>query len=167
LHRLIAERDCAAAHQFTRDRRLGREMEIGEQDEIASQVAKLGALRLLDLQHHPRATPYGRGRSDCLSASRAVLVVSETAARPGAVLHQHAMAVIDEDRGARRRQRDAPLIRLYFGRHSDDHRSSVLSVARMGAQKLWRTGYRNLTSAFAPRLMAVSGRKDPCRRKSR
>ena len=136
LHRLVAERGRAAAHEFARERRFGGQMEIGEEHQIAAQEAEFGALRLLDLEHHPRAFPYRGGRSHDLRAGGAILAVAEAAAGAGAALHQHAMVVAAKGGGAGRRQRDAPLVRLYLGGYSDDHvRTNPFSRALAGGSR--------------------------------
>src|SRR6266436_4992766 len=50
MHRLVGECRRAAAQQLTCKRRLGSQMEIGEEHEVAPQETKFGMLRLLDLE---------------------------------------------------------------------------------------------------------------------
>ncbi len=103
LHGLVAERGSAATHELARERRLGGQMEIGEENQAAPQEAEFGALRLLDLEHHRRARPHRGGRPQDLRAGGAILGVAEAAAGSGPALHQHAMVVTAKGGGAGRR----------------------------------------------------------------
>ena len=83
---------------------------------------------LLDLEEEVRLGPHRLGRPEARPELR-VVVVAKAAARPGAGLDEHLVAVVDEGMDAGRRERDALLAGLDLLRHADDHREPLLHVA--------------------------------------
>ncbi len=75
LHRLVGDTGDLAIDERLCERRIGREVEVGEQHEAGAEQGEFLLPRLLDLDHHVGAFPYrGRGRHD-LGARPAVLLV--------------------------------------------------------------------------------------------
>ena len=71
-------------------------MQIGEQDLARGELAALGELRLLDLDHQIRGGEDLGRRCGDLGAGRLVMRVFEADASPGARLNQHLMASIHQ-----------------------------------------------------------------------
>src|SRR5215216_5374903 len=92
----------------------------------------LRRLRLLDLQDQVGFVPQGRGVADGSGALRLVLGVGDRAALARPRLDQHLVAVLGELAGAGGGERDAVLVLLELGRHSDPHAgaSSRISTSK-------------------------------------
>ncbi len=117
---LVGDRRDSAFDQRPRELLVGRQVEIGEEDEALAQALVLPRDRLLHLQQQFRLAPGLVDRHD-LSADRLVRRVREGAARSRARLDEHVVPLLDELAGPRRRQRDAVLVGLDLLCDADPH----------------------------------------------
>src|SRR5215472_5620349 len=118
---LVAKRAHVPLHEFTRESLVGCQVEVGKENFPGLEVAKLRALRLLDLEHHIRTLPELARRAHDEGTRRAILAVGKSAAHPGAALDDHSMAVSTESSSAGRGQRYASFVGLDFSGNSDKH----------------------------------------------
>ena len=120
LDRLIRDARRARALQAARQLGLGREVQVGEQRLPLAQQLDLRGLRLLDLQHQlrlARTPPAASGDDRARPAPE--LLVGDRAALARAGLHEHLVPARAQLAHARRRDRDAVLVRLIsVGRRS-------------------------------------------------
>ncbi len=138
-HGLVGDADGAARDEILRLVRIGREMQVGEQDLPVAQHLALDRLRLLHLDDHVGGGEHlGRGSGD-FRARLAVRVVVHSDALTGVVLDDHLVAVRHRFAHAARHEADAIFENLDFLGDADAH--GICSG--LGA------GQRRLAAAFA------------------
>ena len=120
LDRLVRDGGDAAVDERPRQRLVGGDVQVGEEDEALAQPAVLGRDRLLHLQQQLRAAPDLVDRRDP-GAVRLVVGVGELAPRAGAGLDDDLVAALDELARPGRRQRDAVLLGLDLLGDADAH----------------------------------------------
>ena len=133
---LVGNRGAAALEQSLGLRRIGREVQVREQDLPFAQHRAFRRLRLLHLDHH-----VGRGKHRArvgqhFGTRLAVAVVVATDASAGAALHQHIVAVVRGFTHRRRRHAHAVLVILDFRGHADSHRRGSFAGAHRDAVRI-------------------------------
>ncbi len=124
LQRLVGEGTHAAREEHPRELRVGREVQVREQDLVGTQEVVLGGERLLHLEDQLRPSPH-RGRVGQRRAGVAVEAVGQARAVARAVLHHHRVSVRHQRADAARRERDAVLLLFDLARDADDHARGV------------------------------------------
>src|SRR5262249_44216079 len=133
----------AAVHERTRERLVGRDVEIGEEDEPFPEPRVLGLDRLLDLEEKVGLAPGLIDRDDA-GAGSLVLLVAEGAAIPCGRLDETLVPALDQLAGACRCERHAVLVGLDLLRNADSQGPETLSLRR-GNTKSRRTWLRSAT----------------------
>jgi hypothetical protein len=101
--------------------RVGREVEIGEEQQPLLHPRVLGLDGLLDLDDHLGIGPHVVGRRDDLGARALVQRVIEARALARAPLHDDPVPGVGQRARARRREPHAVLVVLNLLGESDDH----------------------------------------------
>jgi hypothetical protein len=119
--RLVGDRDGAGAQQPLGLRRIGGEMQIGEQQLVLAQRADLIGLRLLDLDDQLGDSEYiGRPRQNTRAGGLIGAIVKANR-RPGAALDDDLMPLMHELANAAGHQADPVLVGFYFLWYADQH----------------------------------------------
>ena len=132
LDRLVRDGGGAGREQRIGARRGRREVQVGEEGHVRSHQRVLGLDRLLDLDQQLGRTPHLLDRVDDARTGKAVRVVVEAGALPGAGLHQHVVAAADQLVGAGGRERDPVLVVLDLRGDADVHKVTVITVPCTG-----------------------------------
>ena len=126
LDRLVGDGAHAALDEHARQRLVGGEVEIREEDELRAHMAELFAARLFHHEHELRR-PRDVGGAE-MRARGDVGGVVDAAAASGAALDDHLVAVRNERCRAARRERDAILVGLDLLRDADSHLVMLLTT---------------------------------------
>ena len=120
-HRLIGDAGRARRHEVARLRKIGRKMQVGEQDLPAPEPLALFRERLFDLHDHLGVSEHVRPGRDDLSPSADVFLIRRPRAEAGRRLDDDFMPVMDElgDRG--RGHADPEFVVLDFLGNADEH----------------------------------------------
>ncbi len=118
---LVGDGGDAAVDERPRQRLVGGDVEVGEEDEPLAQPRVLGRDRLLHLEQQLGLAPDLVDRRRSARRPRSYCVVREGAARPRRRLDEHLVAALDELARAGRRQRDAVLVGLDLLGDADPH----------------------------------------------
>ena len=94
LHRFIGDARDALFQQLVGEAPVGRQMQIGEEQEVTAQEFVFRLDRLFDLDDQLRR-PGGGGFGHDLGARGAIFFVGDGTAKTGAAFHQHAVAASD------------------------------------------------------------------------
>ena len=132
LDRLVRHGRDAAVDERPRERLVGGNVQVGEEDEALAQAAVLGRDRLLHLQQQLRTLPDLVDRADP-GAVRLVVGVRELAAGSGTGLDDDFVAVLDELARPGGGQRDSILLGLDLLGDADAHWPRNLSVRNVRA----------------------------------
>ena len=157
-HRLVRDAHRLALDQIRGLLRVRSEVEVGEQNLPLAQHGALAGQRFLDLDDHLRPL------EDHLRALRdgrahlGVLGIIDADARPGAVLHNHVVAMQDHLVHAVRRESHAVLVILDFFWNPDEHRDGLLFCETSGESPAPRPCRR--APSFSSRLPAHGLRGD-------
>ena len=115
--------------QRARERLVGGDVQVREEDQPFAEPPVLGLDRLLDLEDEVGALPDLVDRDDA-RADALVVGVRERAADAGARLDRDLVAVVDQLERAGRRQRDAVLVGLDLLGDADPHAGGSLQPGR-------------------------------------
>ena len=119
LHGLVGDPGGAGVDERVGHRRVGGEVEVGEQHQIGPEVAELRRLGLLDLAHQTGALPDLRRGGHDRGARPPVLVVGDARGDARAGLDQHLGPGVQQLADAVRRDGDAVLLGLDLTGHPD------------------------------------------------
>ena len=123
-HRLVGDAGGARCDQPFGLRRVGGEMQIGEQHLALAQHRDLVRLRLLHLDDHVGGGEHlRRGRRAIARAGRPIGSSSKPMPAPAPCLDQHLMAVMDQLAHAAGHEPDAVFVGLDLLRNADQHDS--------------------------------------------
>ena len=137
-HSLVGDGYAAGVDESLGLHRVGRQVQVGEQDLVGTQHGSLDRLRLFDLDDHVGALEDLFGGVDDLGAGGLVHLVVQADLGGAVTLHHDLMAVGDQvaDRG--RRQSDAVLVDLDLFGDADQHgfssQGTVVAVTSGGWQ---------------------------------
>ena len=120
LDRLVRNSPDAAVDECARQRLVGGDVQIREEDEIFAQPRILDRDRLLHLEEQLRLLP-DVVEGDDLRARAHVVVVRHRASVAGRRLDEHVVPLLHELARARRRERDAVLVGLDLLGNADPH----------------------------------------------
>ena len=140
LDRLVGDAGGARVAEATGQLRIGRQVQVGEEQLAGAQHLDLDRLRLLDLDHHLGLGEDGGRVGDDAGALGLEVGVGDRAALAGASLDQHLVAVLDHLAHAGRGDRDPVLVGLDLCRYADPHVTS--SLARRASQNSIRSWAR-------------------------
>ena len=129
---LIGDRGRAGLHQPAGLLRIGREMQIGEQDLVRLEPAILDRLRLLDLDDHLGLGEHGFRRGEDARAGLLVGRVVGEDAGAGAGLHQDLVTARGQLAHRTRHEPNPELIALDLCRNADAH-----DALRLQERILW------------------------------
>ena len=128
LHRLVRDGRDLPADELLGEGLVGREVQVGEEDETLAEAVVLLGDGLLDLHHHLRLTPHVvRGVED-LGALRDELLVGDRGAEARSLLDEHVVTTTDELVDTDGRDADPELVVLDLAGDTDLHRHSALSA---------------------------------------
>jgi hypothetical protein len=125
---LVGDAGGAGLGQTARQLGVGRQVQVGEQQMVGAQHGHLLRLRLLDPQDQLGLLEHAGSVGGDARALRRVLRVRDRGSIPGARLHDHLVAVLNQLAGTRRRQRHPVLVGLDLRRNSDLHASCILPL---------------------------------------
>jgi hypothetical protein len=122
-HRLVGDRGATGFEQAVRLFRVGREVQVGEQDLALAQHLPFGRLRLLHLHHQVGIEEHFGRIGDDARAGRFVSRIARADARAGARLHHHLVPMRHVLAHGHRREADAMLLDLDFFGNAHAHDS--------------------------------------------
>jgi hypothetical protein len=120
-HGLAGNRDGLRIDQCAGHLRLGREVQIGEQDLALLDQAELPGLGLLHLHDHLGIGEHRRGITGNLAAGLGIVRIGEVRAHAGPGLDEDRVAVMDEFAHRCRCQPDPVFAVLDLAGHADPH----------------------------------------------
>ncbi len=138
--RFIGDGGAARLHQPPGLRRIGREVQICEEDMARFQPGDLHRLRLLDLDDYVGRLEHRVGVRQDGRADIGEGLIGESDARAGPSFDEHLMAFVAEALNNARRRADAEFQSFYFLGHADAHGGGLSPV---------RLVFRNLAAALS------------------
>ncbi len=128
LHRLVGDRGDAPVDECPRQRLVRGEVQVGEQDEPATEVAVLALDRLLHLEDEFGFLPGARGVGQDGRPCVRVQFIRDGRAASGAGLDEHVVPVGDQVVDAGRGDRHPELVVLDFAGDRDLHEAPITST---------------------------------------